>query len=65
MGCRQIQKPFKLGAREPISSILFTRAVGPISNKSRLTSTIERSFGIITEGIQAAVVNFDGTLVNI
>ena len=45
--------------------IIVTIAVDPVSMKSRLTSTVECSFGIITDCIQATVVSFDGTLVDI
>ena len=45
--------------------LIVTNTADPVSAISRLARTIERSLCIITGGIEAAVVSFDGTLVDI
>ena len=45
--------------------VTITSAVEPVSSKPRFTSTVERSFDVVTDCVQATVVGFDGTLVDI
>ena len=45
--------------------LIVTSAIDAISSKSILAATIEGSLGVITDCMEAAVVCYDGTLVDI
>ena len=47
------------------TKLIVTSAVDAICNKFFLTGTIKGSLGVITDCMEAAVVCFDGTLVDI
>ena len=47
------------------NKLIFTSTIDAISGKSILAATIERSLSVITDCMEAAVVCFDSTLVDI
>ena len=47
------------------TKFIVTSTIDAISTKSILAATIEGSLSVITDCMEAAVVSFDGTLVDI